>query len=76
MVLVLIQILTRSMGSISSPRLPPSCTNLLAGRRIVEAAADRVGVDPTKLPPLYYTVDPEALDTMITGGVAMVVRFT
>jgi len=36
---------------------------------IVEAVADREGVDPSHLdPPLYQVVDPEALETLVGSG--------
>jgi len=36
-----------------------------ASRRVVEAVAEAEGVDPTDLEPLYGTVDPDALDTLL-----------
>lgn len=33
--------------------------------RLVLEIADRAGVEPTALPPLYETVDPEALNTVL-----------
>lgn len=35
---------------------------------IVERVADREGVDPTDLEPLYDVVDPEALETLVDGA--------
>lgn len=37
---------------------------------IVERIAEREGEDPVHLPPLYDTVDPEALDTLCRPSVA------
>ncbi|MFC6835007.1 HalOD1 output domain-containing protein [Halomarina ordinaria] len=41
---------------------------------VVEAVAKELAVDPTSLPPLYETVDPDALDSLATTGIT--VRFT
>lgn len=35
--------------------------------RVIEAVATHVGVEPTELEPLYYTLDTEALDALISG---------
>lgn len=48
---------------------------------VVTAVADVNGVEPTELPPLYYAVDPDALDQLFPShderGAAMSeVRFT
>lgn len=48
----------------SSSEKPPST-------RIIEAIAEREGVDQTELPPLFDTVDPEALDTLAADGVGI-----
>lgn len=36
-------------------------------RRIVEAVARSNGVNPTELPSLYETIDPDALDALVTS---------
>lgn len=36
---------------------------------ILEAVADATDHEPTALPPLYRSVDPDALDALLTGGV-------
>ncbi|NHN46034.1 hypothetical protein G9464_00285 [Halostella sp. JP-L12] len=33
--------------------------------RVVKAVADAVGTSPNELPPLYRTVDPDALETVL-----------
>lgn len=33
--------------------------------RVVQTIADREGVDPTELPPLFESVDPDALDALL-----------
>lgn len=45
---------------------------------IVRTIADREGVDPTELPPLYEVIDPDALDGLVdrNTGDRIVVRFT
>jgi len=47
---------------------------------LVEAICDSTGALPTELPPLYESVDPEALDATLTGladnSVAGRVQFT
>lgn len=35
---------------------------------IVEALAEATGREPTALPSLHHSVDPDALDTLLTGG--------
>lgn len=35
-------------------------------QQVVEAVADAKGVDPLDLPPLYNTVDPDALDSLFS----------
>lgn len=37
------------------------------GGHIVKAVARSAGVDPTELSPLYETVDPDALDALVTS---------
>lgn len=32
--------------------------------KVIQAVADREGVDPTELSPLYDAIDPEALDSL------------
>lgn len=34
---------------------------------ITEALADHAGVSPLELPPLYDSIDPEALDSLVRG---------
>lgn len=34
----------------------------------IEAVAEATGRDPTDLPPLYSTIDPDALDALLIGG--------
>lgn len=36
-------------------------------RRVVDAVADEKGADPTELEPLYYTIDPDALDRLFVA---------
>lgn len=47
---------------------------------VVTAVADAKGVEPTELPPLYYAVDPDALDQLFPShrgqGAMAEVRFT
>lgn len=33
--------------------------------RVIHAVADETGTDPLDLPPLYETIDPDALDALI-----------
>jgi len=40
-------------------------TDQLVSIQIVEAVAETAGVDPLELPPLYETIDPEAIDALI-----------
>ncbi|WP_254534059.1 HalOD1 output domain-containing protein [Natrinema gelatinilyticum] len=35
--------------------------------RVIETVAEREGVAPTDLPPLYDVIDPEALDSIFTA---------
>lgn len=35
--------------------------------RIVTAVAEREGTDPEALPPLFYAIDTEALETLLSG---------
>lgn len=50
--------------------------------RVIDAVARSKGVDATELPPLYETVDPDALDALCASytnggdGTAMHIRFT
>lgn len=37
--------------------------------QVVEKVADEKGVATTELPPLYRTIDPEALDALLESGV-------
>ena len=37
-------------------------------RQVIDAVADVKGVDPLELPPLYDTVDPDALDSLFGGA--------
>lgn len=37
-------------------------------RQVVDAVAAAKGVDPLELPPLYDTVDPDALDSLFGGS--------
>ncbi len=34
-------------------------------KRIVERVAERAGLDPLELPPLYQAVDPDALNVLV-----------
>ncbi|SFC52199.1 hypothetical protein SAMN05444422_109214 [Halobiforma haloterrestris] len=46
---------------------------------IVTAVADARGVDPTELPPLYYAIDPDAIDQLFQSQVqneSLRVQFT
>ncbi|APW98375.1 hypothetical protein CHINAEXTREME_11495 [Halobiforma lacisalsi AJ5] len=46
---------------------------------IVTAVADTKGVDPTELPPLYYAIDPDAIDQLFQSQVqneSLRVQFT
>ncbi|WP_254530076.1 HalOD1 output domain-containing protein [Natrinema gelatinilyticum] len=36
--------------------------------RVIQTVAEREGVAPTDLPPLYDAIDPEALDSIFTAG--------
>jgi len=45
-------------------------TNHRISVQIVEAVAETAGVDPLELPPLYETIDPEAIDTLIADSEA------
>jgi len=36
--------------------------------QIIEAVAETAGVDPLELPPLYETIDPEAIDALIADS--------
>ncbi|WP_254530451.1 HalOD1 output domain-containing protein [Natrinema gelatinilyticum] len=36
--------------------------------RVIETVAEREGVAPTNLPPLYEVIEPEALDSIFTAG--------
>ncbi len=38
--------------------------------QIVEAVAESAGVDPLELPPLYETIDPEAIDALVADSEA------
>lgn len=46
---------------------------------ILDAVADATGRDPLELPPIYETVDPEALDALLGGSTfadsSLAVRF-
>ena len=35
---------------------------------IVRTIADKLGLDPTEMEPLFYTIDPELIDRMGRGG--------
>jgi|AntRauTorcE11898_2_1112593.scaffolds.fasta_scaffold14106_3 hypothetical protein len=49
----------------SVPALRPSQS---PSQAVIEAVADREGVDPVNLSiPLYDTIDPDALDTIVQG---------
>lgn len=39
-----------------------------ASEAVLAAVADCADVDPTRLPPLYDTIDPDALDAIFRGG--------
>lgn len=43
--------------------------------RIVAAVSDAIDADPTSIPPLYDTVDPEALDRLLDAETAIEVVF-
>lgn len=43
--------------------------------RVVEAVADAIDADPLELPPLYETVDPDALDALFDAGLEGCVQF-
>lgn len=45
-------------------------TNQRISVQIVEAVAETAGVDPLELPPLYETIDPEAIDALIADSEA------
>lgn len=53
--------MTSEVPNDSTARNPPATTE-----DIVRAVAEREGVSETDLKPLYYVVDPEALDSMVT----------
>jgi len=36
--------------------------------QIIETVGEAAGVDPLELPPLYKTIDPEAIDALIAGS--------
>jgi len=38
--------------------------------QIVEAIAETAGADPLELPPLYETIDPEAIDALVADSEA------
>jgi len=40
-----------------------------ASERVIEAVADRAGIDPLELePPLYSAIDPDKLDALVSGA--------
>ena len=41
---------------------------VLTSEAVVERIANRKGVDPLELTPLYEAVDPDALDSLVTPG--------
>ena len=41
-------------------------------QRIIEAVADAKGVDPLDLPPLYDSIDPDALDALFSHGASAI----
>ena len=43
---------------------------------VINAIASTEGCDQTDLSPLYETLDPEALDSLVTEGKCELVRFT
>lgn len=45
------------------------------GMTVVELAAEKKGVSPLELPPLYYTVDPDALNRFVDSMDGGSVRF-
>jgi len=53
--------MTSEVPDSSTARDPPATTE-----DIVRAVAEREGVTETDLTPLYHTIDPEALDSMVT----------
>lgn len=53
--------MTSEVPDSSTAREPPATTE-----DIVCAVAERKGVGPTELDPLYHTIDPEALDSMVS----------
>lgn len=36
--------------------------------RVVDEVADRAGVSPLELPPIYEAIDPDALDRLFSGS--------
>ncbi len=48
----------------ANPDLKPSV-------RVVQAVAESTGISPNELPPLYESIDPEALDTLLTRSPAL-----
>ena len=47
------------------PALHPDAT---ASEAVVATVAERAGTDPVALPPLYDTIDPDALDAIFRDG--------
>lgn len=62
---------TSDMRMESSNRGDVSFTSTWDGQEppssiIVNELSDTIGVDPMEMPPLYHSVDPDALDTLLT----------
>lgn len=54
----------------------PSTATEQASTKVVAAVADVKNVDPTDLPPLYYAIDPDALDQLFQPQFQSVVSDT
>lgn len=58
---------------VASPQ--PTRENYTPSERVVRVVADETGVDPLDLPPLYDTIDTDALNAAVDGLESGSVRF-
>lgn len=48
----------------------------IATEQVIRTVAETTGTDPLELPPLYNTIDPDALDTLVEGMTTGSISFT